>query len=469
MLLIADGIAIVGSGMIVGRAVELFVSERLYPDSITVFMALGFFIIAEKSRLYHGGFFSPGMPLSPQEEMRRVFYIIIGLLTIRLFYFPEFPNFVPLAERYQVPELCLKMLLVYLPLPFMFFAVTITRWLARTMMLHCRIGIVPVAIWGAGNSGGLLIEILNKSRYHGLKPLLIIDDDPAKTGSKIGGVPVVGNLEDNRELVTRLNINHVIICQPLSCVINNIERANSCFKHISFVGAIYDFPGSVSYLHDIFGITLVESKSGLKIKTNIMLRGILNVALSLVAMLLLAFPMALIALLVKLNSKGPVFYVARRLGKRGQEISILKFRTMFYNADERLEDLLENSPEMKNEWSTNFKLKNDPRVTRLGKFLRRTSLDELPQLFSVLKGELNLVGPRPIVEDEIRYFGETYDLISSVNPGITGMWQVSGRNNTSYAERVLLERYYVMNWSPWLDIYILIKTVLEVALCRGAY
>ena len=141
---------------------------------------------------------------------------------------------------------------------------------------------------------------------------------------------------------------------------------------------------------------------------------------------------------------------------------------MYVDADERLQQLLASNANAAAEWKRDFKLKKDPRVTPLGRFLRQTSIDEFPQLFNVFAGEMALIGPRPIVEEEVEYYGDSYKLFSSVLPGITGLWQVSGRSDTGYARRVALDTYYVLNWSPWMDLRILLKTVSAVILMRGA-
>ena len=142
---------------------------------------------------------------------------------------------------------------------------------------------------------------------------------------------------------------------------------------------------------------------------------------------------------------------------------------MVKDADKKLELYLNTNPEIRQEWEATHKLKDDPRVTRLGKILRRYSLDELPQLINVLKGEMSLVGPRPIVEDEVHHYGDLFDPYTWVQPGITGMWQVSGRSDTTYITRVYLDEYYVRNWSIWLDIYVLVGTILVVFSKKGAY
>lgn len=173
--------------------------------------------------------------------------------------------------------------------------------------------------------------------------------------------------------------------------------------------------------------------------------------------------------LVYSATKGHPIFSHERIGFGGRKFNVYKFRTMYLDADERLELLLESCNESKEEWEKDFKLKNDPRVTKIGDFLRKTSLDELPQLINVLKGEMSLVGSRPITEAEIQKYGEYFEYFTAVTPGITGLWQVSGRNDIDYDERVQLDVWYVRNWSIELDIQILIKTVLVVLKRKGSY
>ena len=170
-----------------------------------------------------------------------------------------------------------------------------------------------------------------------------------------------------------------------------------------------------------------------------------------------------------MDSTGGVFYGHKRIGKGGREFTAWKFRTMVVDADLKLKEYLERNPESLAEWDATHKLKDDPRITWLGRILRRFSLDEFPQLWNVIKGEMSLVGPRPIVADEIHHYGNRFDPYTWVKPGMTGLWQVSGRNDTTYEERVSLDEYYVRNWSMWLDVYILARTVAIVLRRKGAY
>jgi Undecaprenyl-phosphate galactose phosphotransferase WbaP len=184
---------------------------------------------------------------------------------------------------------------------------------------------------------------------------------------------------------------------------------------------------------------------------------------------LLISPLLLaIAVLIKLDSPGPVFYKQERPGAGGKYFCFWKFRTMHVEAGRLLSELLQSDPEARAEWKRGIKLRDDPRITRIGRFLRKTSLDELPQLWNVLHGEMSLVGPRPMLVEEIPKYGEVYELYKRMRPGITGLWQVSGRSDTDYEERVTMVAYYVRNWSVWLDLVILARTVKSVFSGHGA-
>jgi Undecaprenyl-phosphate galactose phosphotransferase WbaP len=180
-------------------------------------------------------------------------------------------------------------------------------------------------------------------------------------------------------------------------------------------------------------------------------------------------PLMAVIVIMTRREGGAALYKHRRVGLNGQMFGCLKFRTMIPNADQVLRELLEKDPDLKAEWVRDHKLRNDPRVTRLGRFLRRTSLDELPQIWNVLRGEMSLVGPRPVVREELLRYGRSVRVYLSTKPGITGLWQVTGRNDTDYRRRVALDAYYARNQSLWLDMYILSKTTFVVLGGSGAY
>lgn len=186
---------------------------------------------------------------------------------------------------------------------------------------------------------------------------------------------------------------------------------------------------------------------------------------SLLGIILLSPIFLIISIAIKTTSEGPVIFTHKRVGKDGKEIGIYKFRSMVINAEELIKKF---TPEQKAEFEKNFKLDNDPRVTKVGMFLRKTSLDELPQLFNILKGDLSIVGPRPIMEVETKFFGNYKDMLLAVKPGLTGFWAANGRSDTTYTRRRAMEIYYIKNRSIMFDIKIILKTVISVFTGKGA-
>ena len=195
------------------------------------------------------------------------------------------------------------------------------------------------------------------------------------------------------------------------------------------------------------------------------IKRLFDIIVSFLGLLILSPLFLLLTILIKCDSKGPVFFIQKRAGRNGKKFGIFKFRTMRINAEELIASF---TPEQLKEWKENFKLKNDPRITRVGKFLRNTSLDELPQLINIFIGNMSLVGPRPIVEEELEWYGEKKNVLLSVRPGLTGWWATNGRSEVSYPERCDYELYYVYNCSLLLDIKILFKTFSAVFSRKGA-
>lgn len=195
------------------------------------------------------------------------------------------------------------------------------------------------------------------------------------------------------------------------------------------------------------------------------IKRLFDIIVSFLGLLILSPLFLLLTILIKCDSKGPVFFIQKRVGRNGKKFGIFKFRTMRINAEELIASF---TPEQLKEWKENFKLKNDPRITRVGKFLRNTSLDELPQLINIFIGNMSLVGPRPIVEEELEWYGEKKNVLLSVRPGLTGWWATNGRSEVSYPERCDYELYYVYNCSLFLDIKILFKTFSAVFSRKGA-
>jgi Undecaprenyl-phosphate galactose phosphotransferase WbaP len=186
------------------------------------------------------------------------------------------------------------------------------------------------------------------------------------------------------------------------------------------------------------------------------------------ALLVLSPALLTFALIIKLTSPGPVLYSQPRYGYLGKKFRMWKFRTMIQNADKVLEEYFQKNPSLRQEYEIHHKLANDPRITSIGKFLRKASIDEIPQLWNVLVGQMSIVGPRPILLDELDKYGDVFPIYCRVTPGITGLWQVNGRNQAAYETRLIYATYYVRNWSVWMDCYILLKSVRVVLFCEGA-
>lgn len=223
-------------------------------------------------------------------------------------------------------------------------------------------------------------------------------------------------------------------------------------------------------MNENVAVSMIDSekeKVSLKARFYLFSKRFFDVLVSLFGLILFLPVFLIIAIAIKLDSKGKVFYKHKRIGKNGKYIYLYKFRSMYSDSKERLEKLLED-PKIRQEWEENFKLDNDPRITRVGKILRITSLDEIPQLLNILKGDMSIVGPRPIVDDEIDKYGMARNKLLSVTPGLTGWWACNGRSCTTYEERIKLELYYVNHRGFRLDIKCIFKTFVEVLKRNGA-
>ena len=211
--------------------------------------------------------------------------------------------------------------------------------------------------------------------------------------------------------------------------------------------------------------TQSDVKTKISKKVYIKIKRVIDVILASVALILLSPLFAIIAIAIKIDSKGPVFFAHKRIGKNGKIIKLYKFRSMVINAEELIKSF---TPEQMKEYKENYKLTNDPRITKVGKFLRKTSLDELPQLINIINGDLSIIGPRPVVADELEKYGVNKDKFLSVTPGLTGYWAANGRSNTTYEQRMEMELYYIDNLSLKMDIKVFFKTILSVVKKEGA-
>ena len=302
------------------------------------------------------------------------------------------------------------------------------------------------------------------------KKALIYGDDPFLT-AEIYGNPYLGYVRpaDGEEPATIFVNSRGQDPGQLKQVLSNEIKER---HEVIFVPLMNEYDLTHSQIYELFNTrtNLIVYQNRLKSRYRLAMQQAFNYLLALFFLPFLLPLIALFAFAIKLESPGPVFFTHRRIGHGGAVFRVVKFRSMYVDAQARLQELLARDDEAKEEWETTFKLKEDPRITRVGAFLRRTSLDELPQIFNVLRGEMNFVGPRPVTREEIdRYYRENAEYYFMVKPGITGLWQVSGRNDIAYDQRVALDRWYVSNWSIWLDVVILLKTVKVVLQREGAY
>ncbi len=242
------------------------------------------------------------------------------------------------------------------------------------------------------------------------------------------------------------------------------------YRYVSVIPTLRGVPLDSTDMSFIFSheVMIFRVQQNLAKWSSRILKRVFDIFGSLSIIVILSPLLLYISLKVKRDG-GPAIFGHERIGKNGKPFKCLKFRSMVVNSKEVLESLLKNNMEAKAEWDATFKLKDDPRITKIGAFLRRTSLDELPQLFNVLKGEMSLVGPRPIISAELERYNDEIDYYLLSKPGMTGLWQVSGRSDVDYDTRVYLDAWYVKNWSMWNDIAILFKTISVVLKKEGAY
>jgi exopolysaccharide biosynthesis polyprenyl glycosylphosphotransferase len=279
---------------------------------------------------------------------------------------------------------------------------------------------------------------------------------------------ILGSLEQLREIFTRERVDEVIVCLPVDARFRDISAIIQHARELGIVIRLMpEFADGyvlknlhVEEFEDEYVVTLFREQ----MLFQLLIKRAIDAAISLVVLAIL-FPMlVLVAVIIKLTSPGPVFFVQNRVGMNQRQFKLYKFRSMVADAEERKSSLLH----LNERDGPAFKIENDPRITRIGRFIRRTSIDELPQLFNVLSGEMSLVGPRPPLPEEVQKYEWLFRKRLSVKPGITCIWQISGRNNVSFDRWMQMDHEYVENWSLWLDLKILLKTIPAVLFSRGA-
>ncbi len=405
-------------------------------------------------RLYHGRFWYPAAPLPPVEEMRRLLgsalIVHAGILVALVLSYQTtlgYSRFIVIASG----------LLVAFLAPFF-------RDMMRALMARLGIGFMPVVVAGSGEAANSAIAAFRDDRHVGFRVVGYFDNEHRA----LGDVPRLGNLREIVDVSRCMGVRTLVACEDPRLFSQQFRDFAGWFAYVEYMPTAKAFPvqgGRTFSCGGMGGLEMVNQGRMPMLRAE---KWLLDKMFSILAFVLLLPLMAVIAVLVKLTSRGPVLYGHMRIGRNGRKFRCWKFRTMYADADCRLKKILAENPVAAAEWRANFKLRDDPRVTPLGRFLRLTSLDEIPQFFNVFTGTMALVGPRPIVDGEIGFYGDDYRVFTAVKPGITGLWQVSGRSDTNYVRRVALDVEYVVNWSPWLDLWIILRTVVAVVTLRGA-
>ncbi|WP_407429157.1 undecaprenyl-phosphate galactose phosphotransferase WbaP [Treponema sp.] len=417
-----------------------FVTYWIYlPPMLAVFYAAGLY---------------PGLVYPPADEVKKFgicsFFVFVGIaLSITV---EEADDKWPIV----IALICAT--------PFALILLPAARELARSLFSRRKWFGVPAVIYVSGNSGDVIIERLIKRKDLGYKPCMIVDSRAFIPGEKFG-IPVYPPSKETFSFIKSFKIKVAVLCD----YDRDTTHINSYFRYTLQIPKINDVSTISTNVRDLGGILGFSSTHNLTKPVSLFWKRFIDLFL-----LLLSSPVVLpvvifVSIIIKITSPGPVFYGHKRSGKNGKEFKCWKFRSMVIDADKQLEKILAENPEMRAEWEKDRKFTNDPRVTKIGKILRKTSIDELPQFFNVLTGEMSFIGPRPVTEPELVKYGNKAEFILSVQPGLSGMWQISGRSDTGYEERVTLDSYYIQNWSVWLDIWIIIKTVYVVLRGKGAY
>jgi Undecaprenyl-phosphate galactose phosphotransferase WbaP len=408
--------------------------------------SLVFFVIFTVILAWLNGLY-PGFGLAAVQEMQKVLYVV------------------SLAAVF----LGVILFLQQLGMAFSRMIFVLTWFLSALFMMLGRFAIrnrfsrfpwwgIPMIVIGTQDRIAPVIDKLLQTRRLGFRPVYYFDSG-AQADQPISGVLPLNNQQALQDLVTQSKIQHVVLTDPVADFdLVEFEWMRDVFPNILFILDSAPFGSLWVRTIDVHGTLAIETSYHLLNKQETIIKRVLDMILTML-LLLVSWPIfILLAALVRLDSKGPILYTQKRLGQDGEAFDSYKFRTMYEDADEKLHELLASDAEADREYQEYHKLTNDPRVTRVGKVLRRYSLDEMPQFINVLKGDMNLIGPRSYLPRELSDMGTYAKIILKVKPGITGWWQVMGRNETSFKERLQLDEYYISNWSIWLDMYVIIKT-----------
>jgi Undecaprenyl-phosphate galactose phosphotransferase WbaP len=403
----------------------------------------------------------PGYGLGQVEELRRQTFALLATLAITTVF----------AFASNTDDSLSRMLLFAWALGLLLLA-PVARYCAKAAMMNLRLWGKPVVVFGAQDAGACVLQDLQREWQLGYRAIAVFDNRVAPIEGSLSGVPYGGTLADAVALGREHRVDTAIFAMPYTRreqLVTFVDLAKLNFKHVVIIPNLAGITNSAVVARDLAGTFGVEIKYNLLDPWSQRLKRILDLAATVIGGLFVLPLIATLALLVRLESSGPIFYSDKRMGRDGKLFSCVKFRTMVPDAERLLHVLLAEDEEAREEYLKYHKLRDDPRVTRVGRLLRKTSLDELPQLWNVLRGDMSLVGPRPYLPRESTDIGATQGEILRVTPGITGPWQVAGRSRSTFNERVQMDISYVSNWSVWLDLVLLIRTARCLLLDRGAY
>lgn len=428
--------------------------ERLASSYTYFWIPVIFILFYSRSNIYH---------MRPiLDKIRDIFYCTCNGLVVSLL-------FLYFAHKNIVDS-------VVFPVAFAIFAFVL-GYVIRYVYWRCQKSwhwlYEPVILIGAGKTAEKALRFYEQDLGYRYDVLGLLEDFPQKS-PVAGKYPVLGGMWDAGRIVQETGVKTVVITAPglakeqLQKLISQVQPH---VRNISFVPDLLGTQMMGAEVNVFFteAMLMLKIKNQLARRRNRVIKRAFDLLFTICGGLCILPFLLVIAVMVAVDNKGNVIFAHRRIGRDGKEFKCYKFQTMIPNAQEALEKYLAENPEARKEWEESFKLTDDPRVTKLGSILRKTSLDEMPQLWNVIKGDMSLVGPRPIVAKEIERYGEYFREYAMVPPGITGMWQASGRSDTTYEERVEMDTWYVRNWSVWIDLMYLFKTVKIVFTGKGAY
>jgi Undecaprenyl-phosphate galactose phosphotransferase WbaP len=402
----------------------------------------------------------PGYGLDSVEQLRRHTYATFAILAMVAIFALGFQLGLLLSRPLLAPVFLGLLILT----PF-------AQYFMKSYLKRIDLWGKPVVVLGYKEAGTNVVNLLSGQWELGYDPVAVFDYRLDEVGALSEGIDEHQVLATAVDVAREQRVDTAIFAMPnlrREHLSQLVDAASVSFRSVTIIPNLGGITNSAVVARDFAGTFGVEIKYNLLNPWARRFKRALDLLGAVIGGLLISPILLAIFVLIKLDSPGPAFYVHTRIGFEGKHFHCWKFRTMHVDAERVLEQYFRKNPPSRAEWESCQKLRDDPRITRTGRFLRRTSLDELPQLFNVLRGEMSLTGPRPIVDAEVSKYGPVFELYKRIRPGMSGLWQISGRSSISYTERVAIDSHYVRNWSFWLDLIILARTVKTVALGRGA-